>query len=61
MAGDNGRRRVVITGLGAVTSIGGTLSDFWKSLLSGVCGIRPFTLFDPASYRTQTATDGGAS
>jgi 3-oxoacyl-[acyl-carrier-protein] synthase II len=49
------QRRVVITGLGAVTSIGGTLADFWKSLLSGACGIRPFSLFDPASYRTQTA------
>jgi 3-oxoacyl-[acyl-carrier-protein] synthase II len=49
------QRRVVISGLGAVTSIGGTLADFWTNLLSGACGIRPFTLFDPASYRTQTA------
>ncbi len=45
----------MITGLGAVTSIGGTLDAFWRNLLSGVCGIRPFSLFDPASYRTQTA------
>jgi 3-oxoacyl-[acyl-carrier-protein] synthase II len=48
-------RRVVITGLGAVTSIGASLEESWKSLLEGVCGIRPFSLFDPASYRTQTA------
>jgi 3-oxoacyl-[acyl-carrier-protein] synthase II len=48
-------RRVVITGLGAVSAIGGTLEDFWKNLLAGACGIRPFSLFDPASYRTQTA------
>jgi 3-oxoacyl-[acyl-carrier-protein] synthase II len=48
-------RRVVITGLGAVSSIGASLDEFWKSLLEGECGIRPFSLFDPASYRTQTA------
>ncbi len=51
----NQGRRVVITGLGAVTAIGGTLSETWQSLLEGVCGIRPFSLFDSASYRTQTA------
>ena len=38
-----------------MTSIGGTLEEFWRNLLGGVCGIRPFSLFDPASYRTQTA------
>jgi 3-oxoacyl-[acyl-carrier-protein] synthase II len=43
--------------MGAVTSIGGTLADFWSNLLGGVCGIRPFSLFDPASYRTQTAAE----
>jgi 3-oxoacyl-[acyl-carrier-protein] synthase II len=48
-------RRVLITGLGAVTSIGSSLPDFWRSLLEGACGIKPFSLFDPASYRTQTA------
>ena len=48
-------RRVVITGLGAVTSIGSNVRDFWKALLEGTCGIRPFALFDPSAYRTQTA------
>src|SRR5689334_9396723 len=48
-------RRVVITGLGAVTSIGVTLEEFWKNLLAGACGIGPFTLFDATTYRTQTA------
>ncbi len=48
-------RRVVITGMGAITSIGGDLEETWKNLLSGVCGIRPLTLFDPSAYRTQTA------
>ncbi len=48
-------RRVVITGLGAVTSIGGSVAEFWKNLLAGACGIGPFTLFDSSAYRTQTA------
>ncbi|MEO8430753.1 MAG: beta-ketoacyl-[acyl-carrier-protein] synthase family protein [Acidobacteriota bacterium] len=51
----NKPRRVVVTGLGAVTSIGTNLPDFWNNLLAGQCGIRPFSLFDPAGYRTQTA------
>jgi 3-oxoacyl-[acyl-carrier-protein] synthase II len=50
-------RRVVITGLGAVTSIGTTVSEFWRSLLDGVCGIRPLSLFDASAYRTQTAAE----
>ena len=48
-------RRVVITGLGAVTSIGASLAEFWKNLLAGTCGIGPFSLFDASRYRTQTA------
>jgi 3-oxoacyl-[acyl-carrier-protein] synthase II len=48
-------RRVVITGLGAVTSIGASLGEFWKNLLAGACGIGPFSLFDATTYRTQTA------
>ncbi len=51
----NKPRRVVVTGLGAVTSIGTNLTDFWNNLLAGQCGIRPFSLFDPSGYRTQTA------
>ncbi|HLN80140.1 MAG TPA: beta-ketoacyl synthase N-terminal-like domain-containing protein, partial [Thermoanaerobaculia bacterium] len=50
-------RRVVVTGMGAVTSIGASLPDFWKNLLAGVCGIRPLSLFDASSYRTQTAAE----
>ncbi|HEY3170027.1 MAG TPA: beta-ketoacyl-[acyl-carrier-protein] synthase family protein [Thermoanaerobaculia bacterium] len=50
-------RRVVVTGLGAVTSIGTTVSEFWENLLGGVCGIRPLSLFDPSGYRTQTAAE----
>ena len=50
-------RRVVVTGMGAVTSIGASVPDFWKNLLAGVCGIRPLSLFDASSYRTQTAAE----
>ncbi|HEV8610153.1 MAG TPA: beta-ketoacyl-[acyl-carrier-protein] synthase family protein [Thermoanaerobaculia bacterium] len=50
-------RRVVVTGLGAVTSIGTTVSEFWENLLEGVCGIRPLSLFDASAYRTQTAAE----
>ena len=66
-AGDAGRvcqnrrvtrdRRVVITGMGAVTAIGSTLEESWKGLLAGACGIRPLTLFDPSADRTQTAAE----
>lgn len=48
-------RRVVVTGLGAVTSIGGNLSEFWRNLLAGACGIRAVSVFDATKYRTQTA------
>jgi 3-oxoacyl-[acyl-carrier-protein] synthase II len=49
------RRRVVVSGLGAVTALGPTLEQTWKGLLAGACGIRPLSLFDPSAYRTQTA------
>jgi 3-oxoacyl-[acyl-carrier-protein] synthase II len=52
-----GGRRVVVTGVGAVTSIGTNVSEFWKNLLEGVCGIRPLSLFDASAYRTQTAAE----
>jgi 3-oxoacyl-[acyl-carrier-protein] synthase II len=51
----NHNRRVLITGMGAVTSIGASLPEFWKNLLAGTCGIGPFSLFDSSAYRTQTA------
>ncbi len=50
-------RRVAVTGLGAVTAIGSNVSEFWKNLTAGVCGIRPLSLFDASGYRTQTAAE----
>ena len=51
------RPRVVITGLGILTSIGQDAPSFWTSLLEGVCGIDRITLFDPSSYRVQNAAE----
>jgi 3-oxoacyl-[acyl-carrier-protein] synthase II len=51
------RRRVVVTGMGAVTALGSTLEQTWKGLLAGRCGIRPLSLFDASDYRTQTAAE----
>jgi 3-oxoacyl-[acyl-carrier-protein] synthase II len=49
------RRRVVITGLGAVTSIGHNAEDFWKSCLEGKSGIETIASFDPAGFASQVA------
>lgn len=46
---------IVVTGLGAVTAIGHHREAFWRALVAGESGIRPLGLFDPSSYRTQTA------
>lgn len=43
-------RRVVVTGLGAVTPIGNNVSDFWSNLINGVSGIDVIKRFDPVSY-----------
>lgn len=40
------KKRVVVTGLGAITPIGNTLTDYWQGLLSGANGIGPITRFD---------------
>ena len=50
-------RRVAVTGLGAVSSIGSNAREFWNNLLEGRCGIRPVSLFDASAYRTQTAAE----
>ena len=50
-------RRVVITGLGALTPIGNSLSEYWSGLLSGISGAAPITYFDPALFKTQFACE----
>ena len=49
------KRRVVVTGVGAVTPIGNTAEELWTSLLDGVSGIGPITRFDTTGYPTRIA------
>jgi 3-oxoacyl-[acyl-carrier-protein] synthase II len=48
-------KRVVVTGLGAITPIGNTLAEYWEGLLSGRNGIGPITLFDPSRHDCRMA------
>lgn len=50
-------RRVVVTGLGALTPIGNTLEEFWKNLQNGVSGAAPITKFDATHFKTQFACE----
>ena len=50
-------RRVVITGLGALTPIGNTLSEFWEGLVSGKSGAAPITYFDASEFKTKFACE----
>jgi 3-oxoacyl-[acyl-carrier-protein] synthase II len=49
------RRRVVVTGLGAVTPVGQDVASTWKAMLSGTSGVGPITQFDTSGYRTTIA------
>ena len=46
-------RRVVVTGIGAVTPIGNNINDFWASLTEGKSGAAPITRFDPSKFKTR--------
>lgn len=50
-------RRVVVTGLGALTPIGNTLPEFWEGLVSGKSGAAPITYFDPSEFKTKFACE----
>ena len=50
-------RRVVVTGLGALTPIGNTLSEFWEGLIAGTSGANKITYFDPKLFKTQFACE----
>src|SRR3954462_10590216 len=56
---DNGSpsRRIVITGLGVVTSLGHDTPAFWDSLVAGRCGIRRVALFDPSEFASQIGAE----
>jgi len=49
------KRRVVVTGVGVIAPNGGDAVSFWASLVNGVSGIGPITLFDASTYPTRIA------
>ena len=51
------RRRVVITGMGALTPIGKDVNEFWESLISGVSGAANITYFDASKFKTKFACE----
>lgn len=50
-------KRVVVTGMGAVTPVGNNPSETWENLLKGVSGAAPITLFDASKFKTQFACE----
>jgi 3-oxoacyl-[acyl-carrier-protein] synthase II len=50
-------KRVVVTGIGALTPIGNNLEDYWKNLLDGVSGADLITLFDASKFKTRFACE----
>lgn len=50
-------KRVVVTGLGAVTPLGNNVPDYWNNLINGVSGCAPITRFDASKFKTQFACE----
>ncbi|MBP3617614.1 MAG: beta-ketoacyl-ACP synthase II [Lachnospiraceae bacterium] len=50
-------RRVVVTGLGAVTPIGNNMEEYWNGLVTGVNGIAPITRFDTTDFKSKLAAE----
>ena len=57
MSSENGRRRVVITGMGAVTPLGNDVESFWENLVAGKSGAAPITLFDSSDFAVHFACE----
>lgn len=51
------KKRVVLTGLGAMTPVGSTVQEFWKSLLEGRSSVRKIQCFDPSKFSSQIAAE----
>ena len=51
------KRRVVITGLGAVTPLGLNMADTWRAVQAGECGVAPITLYDTAQRKVSLAAE----
>jgi 3-oxoacyl-[acyl-carrier-protein] synthase II len=52
-----GLKRVVVTGLGALTPIGNTVADYWDGLMKGASGAAPITYFDATNFKTRFACE----
>ncbi|WKK58024.1 MULTISPECIES: beta-ketoacyl-ACP synthase II [unclassified Sphingobacterium] len=50
-------KRVVVTGLGALTPLGNTVAEYWDGLINGVSGAAPITHFDASKFKTQFACE----
>ena len=50
-------RRVVVTGLGAITPIGNNVEEFWKGIREGKCGIDNITAFDATDFKVKLAAE----
>jgi len=50
-------RKVVITGLGAITPLGNTVTEFWENLIAGHCGINEITRFDTTDFKVKIAAE----
>jgi len=50
-------RRVVITGLGAITPLGNSVDEYWNNLVKGVSGAGPITRFDSSKFKTRFACE----
>jgi 3-oxoacyl-[acyl-carrier-protein] synthase II len=57
MSSENGRRRVVVTGMGAVTPLGNDVETFWENLVAGRSGAAPITSFDPSDFAVHFACE----
>jgi 3-oxoacyl-[acyl-carrier-protein] synthase II len=57
MSSENGRKRVVVTGMGAVTPLGNDVETFWENLVAGKSGAAPITSFDPAGFAVNFACE----
>src|SRR5690349_24895901 len=50
-------KRVVVTGIGAITPLGNNLTEFWKNLVDGVSGANLITQFDASKFKTRFACE----
>lgn len=51
------QKRVVVTGIGALSALGNTVNDTWQNMVNGVSGAGPITLFDASKFKTRFACE----